>query len=274
MTIELTDAQLVERCRAGDQGAWNELVERFSRYVYAIAVRGFRLPENDAEDVFQDVFARTFERLESLRDDTAIRPWLAQLTRNACVDRIRAGTREQPTEEPLADEVDGEIERLDEALDVHEGLQALSPELPRGARPLLRTRRELPRHRRSARSARRDDREPHLEVPRKTARKTRGKKTCPGPVWRLMSAAPHDEERLGELLGLLPPAPTGWVRAAQELPEARRQLDEIVERAEEDAEFRVRLIADLEAALTAAGYEPRPALSEALRARLAELDSA
>ena len=66
MTIELTDAQLVERCRAGEQEAWNELVERFSRYVYAIAVRGFRLPESDAEDVFQDVFARTFERLDSL----------------------------------------------------------------------------------------------------------------------------------------------------------------------------------------------------------------
>ena len=127
MNIELTDAQLVERCRAGEQEAWNELVERFSRYVYAIAVRGFRLPESDAEDVFQDVFARTFERLESLRDDTAIRPWIAQLTRNACVDRLRAGTREQPTEEPLADEVDGEIDRLDEALDVHEGRQALSP---------------------------------------------------------------------------------------------------------------------------------------------------
>jgi RNA polymerase sigma factor (sigma-70 family) len=127
MTIELTDAQLVERCRAGEQEAWNELVERFSRYVYAIAVRGFRLPESDAEDVFQDVFARTFERLNSLRDDTAIRPWLAQLTRNACVDRLRAGTREQPTEEPLADEVDAELEGLDEALDVHGGLQALSP---------------------------------------------------------------------------------------------------------------------------------------------------
>ena len=88
-----------------------------------------------------------------------------------------------------------------------------------------------------------------------------------------MSAAPHHEERLGELLGMLPPAPIGWVQAAQELPEARRQIDEIVERARQDAEFRVRLIADLEAALAAAGYEPSPALSEALRARLAELDS-
>jgi hypothetical protein len=87
-----------------------------------------------------------------------------------------------------------------------------------------------------------------------------------------MSPAPHDEERLGELLGMLPPAPTGWVQAAQELPEARRQLDEIVERARSDAEFRIRLIADLEAALSSAGYEPRAALTDAVRARLADLD--
>src|SRR5262245_19579895 len=127
MTIELTDAQLVERCRAGDPDAWNELVERFSRYVYAIAVRAYRLSEHDAEDVFQDVFAKTFERLDSLRDDAAIRPWIAQLTRNACVDRLRAGAREQPSEEPQAEELDAAIEQLDEALDVHEGLQGLSP---------------------------------------------------------------------------------------------------------------------------------------------------
>ena len=128
MTTELTDALLVERCRSGDPGAWNELVERFSRYVYAIAVRAYRLPEHDAEDVFQDVFARTYERLDSLRDDAAIRPWIAQLTRNACVDRLRAGAREQPTEEPRAEEIDASIEQLGDALDVHEGLHALSPD--------------------------------------------------------------------------------------------------------------------------------------------------
>ena len=86
-----------------------------------------------------------------------------------------------------------------------------------------------------------------------------------------MSHPPHDEERLGELLGMLPPAPAGWVQAAKELPEARLQLDEIVERARVDAEFRVLLVADLEAALMSAGYEPRT-LSAAVRARLAELD--
>jgi hypothetical protein len=86
-----------------------------------------------------------------------------------------------------------------------------------------------------------------------------------------MSNVRHDEERLGELLGLLPPAPSGWVQAAKELPEARGQLDEIVERARVDAEFRALLFADLEAALTAAGYAPGSALSAAVRARLPEL---
>ena len=82
----------------------------------------------------------------------------------------------------------------------------------------------------------------------------------------------YDEERLGELLGLLPPAPAGWVRAAQELPAARAGLDEIVERARVDAEFRAAVAADLEAALAAAGHEPTEELVEALRACLADLD--
>ena len=82
----------------------------------------------------------------------------------------------------------------------------------------------------------------------------------------------YDEERLGELLGQLPPAPAGWVQAAQELPVARLGLDAIVERARADAEFRVLLVGDLEAALASAGYEPTDELIDAVRACLPELD--
>lgn len=77
-----------------------------------------------------------------------------------------------------------------------------------------------------------------------------------------------DEQRLSRLLGALPPAPHGWVRAAQELPVARRQIDEIVARVEADAEFRQRLIADLEASLAAEGYERDPRVVDAVRRRL------
>jgi hypothetical protein len=76
-----------------------------------------------------------------------------------------------------------------------------------------------------------------------------------------------DEERLARLIRALPPAPEGWVQAAQELPLARTQLDEIVGRADADAEFRARLVADLDAALEAEGYERDPGVMEALRVR-------
>jgi hypothetical protein len=65
----------------------------------------------------------------------------------------------------------------------------------------------------------------------------------------------YDEQRLAELIRALPPAPEAWVQAAQELPFARAQLDDIVARAEADAEFRRALFADLEEALRREGYE-------------------
>jgi RNA polymerase sigma factor (sigma-70 family) len=133
MHVQLTDGQLVARCREGDPEAWNELVERFSRYVYAIAVQAFKLSEHDAEDVFQEVFARAYEHLHKLRDDEAIRPWLAQLTRRLCIDRLRAGTQEQPEEVVEPPEIDDTIEKLDQALTVHDALAIL----PDGCQDIL-----------------------------------------------------------------------------------------------------------------------------------------
>lgn len=75
----------------------------------------------------------------------------------------------------------------------------------------------------------------------------------------------YDDERIGELLRLLPPAPAAWVQAASELPAARAALDGLVARAEEDAAFRERLLADLEAALRAEGLETSPRLVSRLR---------
>lgn len=83
-----------------------------------------------------------------------------------------------------------------------------------------------------------------------------------------MNDARWDEERLAELLALLPPAPTGWVRAAQELPALRLTLEGLVARAESDAAFRAELVADLERALEAEGVEPTPRLLDELRSRL------
>jgi RNA polymerase sigma factor (sigma-70 family) len=121
----LTDADLVQRCRTGDPAAWNELVERFSRYVFAICVKGFRLSEEDAEDVFQDVFARVFTRLDTLRDDSALRPWIAQLTRRRCLDALSANTREQPAAEVAAEEAAPGLDDIDEAFAIRDALSSL-----------------------------------------------------------------------------------------------------------------------------------------------------
>lgn len=123
-----SDAELVARCRQGDEDAWDELVERFARYVHAIATRGFGLQGHDAEDVFQDVFARAYERIGTLRSGDALRPWLAQLTRRACLDRLRAQRRELPVGEVAEAASDGLIERLDEAFAVREALAELPPD--------------------------------------------------------------------------------------------------------------------------------------------------
>ena len=82
---------------------------------------------------------------------------------------------------------------------------------------------------------------------------------------------PYDEERVAELLRTLPPAPEAWVKAAQELPRARAEIEEIAARFEADKEFRAAVNADLEAALEAAGYDVDSRLLPELRTRIAAL---
>jgi len=122
----IDDATLVRRCRAGDENAWRELVERYSRYVYAIVNRGYRLDEDAAQDVFQEVFARTYERLAELRDPSALRPWIAQLTRRLAVDHIRAD-REVPglEESQMPERTDDPIAELESQMNVEQMLSTL-----------------------------------------------------------------------------------------------------------------------------------------------------
>lgn len=121
------DAELVAGCRAGDAQAWAALVERYARYVYAIAHQGYRLRGSDAEDAFQEVFLRVYERLGSLRDPEALRPWIAQLTRRVCLDRLERAGREEAAGLERGPE-EGVLDELDEALAVREALAELPDE--------------------------------------------------------------------------------------------------------------------------------------------------
>lgn len=121
-----SDSDLVAGCLKGDPAAWDALVARYSRYVYAIIIQAYRLHDHDAEDAFQEVFLRVYDRLASLRDPDALRPWIAQLTRRVCLDRVSALTREEPADVVEPAQADSELDDLDEAFAVHEALAALS----------------------------------------------------------------------------------------------------------------------------------------------------
>ncbi|MSO94317.1 MAG: sigma-70 family RNA polymerase sigma factor [Thermoleophilia bacterium] len=182
----------------------------FSRYVSAIATQAFRLSEHDAEDVFQDVCTTTFERLGSLRSDDAIRPWVGQLTRNSCLDLLRSSSRVVLVEEPEERAVNEVIARLDEALTVRAGLAGLGVECQE----------VLDRFFCRDESYRTTGAELGIPAGTIASRISRclgqlrseleGRNvTAPPSSEEVTQMTTYNEERLGELLCLLPPAPTG-----------------------------------------------------------------
>ena len=80
--------------------------------------------------------------------------------------------------------------------------------------------------------------------------------------------ATYDEEKLGEILSALPPAPKAWVRAAKDLPLMQQGLAEIVQRAENDEEYRRRVIENPVAVLEEAEVVAHVDAVEILRRRL------
>ena len=68
-------ADLVAACRVGQPGAWDELVRRYARLIYAVS-RRYGLREDEAADVFQAVCMELWEHLDSVRDVTVLSRWL------------------------------------------------------------------------------------------------------------------------------------------------------------------------------------------------------
>ena len=125
MPASLEDADLVQRCRCGDQEAWRALVQRHAPLVHGVVRGAFRLQGHDAEDVFQEVFARVYLRLGSVRDAAALRAWIAQIARNASLDWLRrdgGGPHGNETDDLAFEEPLG---RLEDALIVRDALARL-----------------------------------------------------------------------------------------------------------------------------------------------------
>ncbi len=135
------DQQLVERCLAGEEYAWEDLVKAHTRRVYAICYR-FTGSDHSAQDLTQDVFLRLFKSLKSYRlGEGSFAVWLSRLTRNLLIDHYRRTKLDRVTDSiegqlPMLEEKTGGQTRADgilagrEASEVlQSGLQKLSPEL-------------------------------------------------------------------------------------------------------------------------------------------------
>jgi len=75
MLDELSDDELIQRCRAGEAAAWSTLVRRYQRLIYTVPRRA-GLDDGAAADVFQTCFQRLFEHLDRLDDASRVRAWL------------------------------------------------------------------------------------------------------------------------------------------------------------------------------------------------------
>jgi RNA polymerase sigma-70 factor (ECF subfamily) len=85
------DLALVERCRKGDLGAFEEVYRTHSRRLYGVAVRMLGNPA-DAEDMLQEIFLAAHRKLDSFRGEAALGTWLYRLAVNLCLDYLRSRT--------------------------------------------------------------------------------------------------------------------------------------------------------------------------------------
>lgn len=69
------DADLIRRCRDGDQAAWESLVDRYQRLIFTIPRRA-GLSDEQATDVFQEVFLTLFEKIDAIEQPERIRSWI------------------------------------------------------------------------------------------------------------------------------------------------------------------------------------------------------
>jgi RNA polymerase sigma-70 factor (ECF subfamily) len=133
---------LIERCLAGDQAAWDQIVRQHWRKVFNLAYK-FVGRHDEAEDLTQDIFLKIFRALHTFDRRANFQTWLISISRNLCIDHYRSVRKERET---MARDVDastlmpvsrersphGELEQIDLRKRIREALAEL-PETLREA---------------------------------------------------------------------------------------------------------------------------------------------
>lgn len=137
---DLQEQKWVSAAKNGDQDAFSQLVLRYEKKVYALALRMCRNPE-DAAEAAQEAFLSAWQGLPFFRGDSAFSTWLYRLTSNACVDLLRRESRHSAAAGPSLDDEELPLDLPDTAPTpeaaaeqaelrelIEKGLQSLTPE--------------------------------------------------------------------------------------------------------------------------------------------------
>ncbi len=87
---------VIQRCLAGDQDAWVQIVRMHWRKVFNIAYK-FTGKHDEAEDLTQDVFLKIFKSLDTFDRRANFQTWLVSVSRNLCIDHYRSVRKERET---------------------------------------------------------------------------------------------------------------------------------------------------------------------------------
>jgi len=130
----VSEAQLIEAARAGDQAAMGTLYATHADRVYSV-VRRVVGDDHLAEDVSQDAWIRCFEKLHLFRGDAAFSTWMHRLAVNAAVNRLRSQGRRSKLE--TAPELRLPVQEPDESVLHQRQLSRALDALPEGYRTVL-----------------------------------------------------------------------------------------------------------------------------------------
>ncbi len=100
-----SDSQVIAEIRAGDTARFEELVRRYQARVFA-TVRRYSRHEREVEDIVQEIFVKTYTRLDSWRGEAPFEHWLMRLAVRTCYDALRSHRRNR--EMPVTDLTDEE----------------------------------------------------------------------------------------------------------------------------------------------------------------------
>jgi len=102
LLVDGSNRELLAAAAAGDQAAWDALVERHTSLLWSIA-RSYRLGNADAADVVQTTWLRLVEHLDKVADPERIPGWLATTARRECIHLMRRTDRRAESSAELPD---------------------------------------------------------------------------------------------------------------------------------------------------------------------------